>query len=296
MSTVRGTLFINKRSGSTSPAIVESILAAAEEAGLEAVEIIPSLDIPSAVRERMDRGVKLFVAAGGDGTINHVMQALVGRQEVLAILPIGTFNHFARDMKIPLDWRQALEVAMSGTTIQVDCARINSRYFLNNISFGLYPEMVVEREKFRGQGKFRAYRYAIFAALKKFKHVSLQMETAYRMEAIRTHMFMVAVNPYDMGRFGMIAPRETLDGGRLVVYWLPHIARIRLIRLVARYLRGKMALGEDFHSVRTPDLRVRSSHHMLRFGMDGELVEMAPPFQIALVPSSVMVRVPRDKG
>ncbi|MEO8216364.1 MAG: diacylglycerol kinase family protein [Acidobacteriota bacterium] len=294
-ATVRGSLYINRRSGSGNDGTVDRVCAAAEGRGLSCVDITPDLDISRSIRERMDRGEKLFVAAGGDGTINYVIQSLVGTEAVLGVLPIGTFNHFAKDLKIPLDWSAALDVVVSGATTQVDCARINNRYFLNNISFGLYPEVVAEREKFRGKGKFTAYRYAIISALKKFKHVSLEVETAHRIQSIRTHVFMVSVNPYDVGRIGMMAPRETLEGGMLSVYWLPHIARIRLIRLVARYLSGKMELGEDFHSVRTPELRVRSSHKTLRFGMDGELVEMAPPFQIALVPKSVLVKVPQEE-
>ena len=91
-------------------------------------------------------GTDLFIAAGGDGTINHVVQALVNTDARLGVLPMGTYNHFAKDLGIPLGWRAALDVALTGVTRQIDAERVNERFFFNYVSMCLYPELVSRRE------------------------------------------------------------------------------------------------------------------------------------------------------
>src|SRR5207244_892176 len=128
------TMFLNPSSGGN-----DGLVAAAAEAGLEVVSLRRELDVPAMVRDGMRDGKRLFVAAGGDGTVNCVIQALVSSEAVLGVIPLGTFNHFARDVGVPLTWREALDVALNGTTRQVDAARAHDRFFLNHLSLGLSP-------------------------------------------------------------------------------------------------------------------------------------------------------------
>src|SRR5947208_11388942 len=84
---------------------------AANAAGLQVHRVQPGLDITGIIRERLRQGRCLVVAAGGDGTIHHVIQPLVNNPDAtLAVIPVGTYNHFAKDVGIPLDWRAALDV------------------------------------------------------------------------------------------------------------------------------------------------------------------------------------------
>jgi diacylglycerol kinase family enzyme len=292
MTETRGALYFNPSSGARDPAIRDGLIPRCGEQGIDLVDIEPSLDLADDIRKRYDAGQRLFIAAGGDGTIHTVVQPLVNSEATLAVLPVGTFNHFARDLKIPLDWSEAFDVAMSGATIQVDAGAVNDQYFLNNISIGLYPDIVEEREQLRHYGKWKSYRRAAYAALHKFHHVHLNVETPHRLENLKTHVFLVSVNPYDVFSFGLIAPRETLGGGQLTVYWLPYMQKLQLIRTLARYFRGKMEPGADFLWMRTASLRVQTSRQ-LKVGMDGELHELKPPLVIRAVPKSVLVKVPR---
>src|SRR5437764_3199613 len=118
----------------------------ARDRDLEVIRLRPGLDVSQTIRQQMREERRLFIATGGDGTIHHVVQPLVNSEAALAVVPIGTYNHFAKDVGIPLDWRQALDVALSGESRQVDVARVNDRFFLNNVSIGLYPELVAKRE------------------------------------------------------------------------------------------------------------------------------------------------------
>jgi YegS/Rv2252/BmrU family lipid kinase len=287
-----GTLFLNRNSGIKADA--DELIAAAEAAGVEVIELGPGVDCSREIRERASRGTKLFIAAGGDGTVHHVVQAVAQTEAALAVIPTGTYNHFARDLGIPLDWREALEVALNGDVRQIDSARINDRFFINNVSLGLYPEMVARREE-RGRDypRWKARIYALYRTLRKYPHVTLSVETEAQQDVIRTHVFMVSNNSYDLERFGIEAPRETLTEGKLSVYWLSHRTRWQLARIVTRYMTGRVREIPGFTAFRTREMRVTSTRPHLKVGIDGELFTLATPLTLVSVPRSVSVRVPR---
>ena len=290
----KGALFFNPSSGARLfLSGGEPLNDAAKQAGLEPIAITRDLDLTAEIRARMQRGQKLFVAAGGDGTINTVLQPLVHTDAVLGVVPIGTFNHFARDLGLPLDWRTALDVAVNGTTRQIDCARVNERFFVNNLSMGLYPELVARREE-RGRHypRWKARLYAGFSTLRSYPHVTINVETEHHHEVIRTHVFMVSNNSYDLSRLGIDAPRATLEEGRLSVYWLPHLPRIALMRFAAHYLAGRVKQAPGFRSFRTRSMKVQAAKKHLHVGIDGEVFTMPPPLLITIAPSSLLVRVP----
>lgn len=290
----RGTIFLNAASGAKLGAD-GSLASAAEKAGLEVIRITPDLDVAAAIRGRLANGRTLFIAAGGDGTVNSVLQPLVQHPEAaLGVIPAGTYNHFARDLGIPLDWREALEVALNGIRRSVDTGRVNDRFFVNNVSIGLYPDLVRRREeKGRDYPRWKARMYAIFATMRKYRHVTLAIESEHHHELVRTHVFMVSNNSYDLSRLGIEAPRATLEEGRLSVYWLPHLSRIKLMRFVARFLAGRVRETPGFRSFRTARMKVQSSKPLIRTGIDGEVVTLSTPLTITTVPQSLSVMVPR---
>ncbi len=288
-------MFFNPSSGvKTSQAELAALEQAANDAGLEVVRVTRNLDCASLIRERMREGTRLFVAAGGDGTINAVIQPLVHTDAILGVIPVGTYNHFAKDLGIPLSWREALEVVVSGATRPIDTARINERFFVNNISMGLYPELVARREeKGRDYPRWKARLYAAFGTLQKFPHVAVTLDSEHHQEVIRTPVLMISNNSYDLSRLGIEAPRLALEEGRLSVYWLHHMPRLALTRFVARYLAGRVREAPGFRSFRTSRIKVDSSKQHLRIGIDGEVVTMATPLVITIAPQSLSVRVPR---
>jgi len=283
-------MFLNPSAGARLEA--EELAAAAGEAGLEVVRLGRELDVPAMVRERMRDGKRLFVAAGGDGTVNCVIQALVHSDAVLGVIPMGTFNHFARDAGVPMAWREALDVALTGTTRQVDAARANDRFFVNNIAMGLYPELVARREE-RGREypRWKARLYAAYAKLQKYPHVTVTLESEHHQMAVRTHVLMVSNNTYDLSRIGIDAPRSTLEEGRLSVYWLPHLPRVSLMRFIAHYIAGRVREAPGFRSFRTSRMKVHASKKHLRVGVDGELFTFHMPLVITIAPQSLLVRV-----
>ncbi|MGZ4808298.1 MAG: diacylglycerol/lipid kinase family protein [Thermoanaerobaculia bacterium] len=295
MPQTKGTIFLNPSSGNRfPPAEKQSLEAAARDSGLEVVHLTRDVNVTETIRQRMRDGISLFVAAGGDGTINHVVQPLVNSEATLAVIPVGTYNHFAKDLGIPLDWREALDVVLNGEEKQVDTGRTNDRFFVNNLSMGLYPELVARREaKGRDYPRWKARLAAFYSTFQHYPHVSFTVETEHHQEVVRTQLFMVSNNSYDLSRIGIEAPRNTLSEGRLSVYWLPHLPRLELMKFAAHYLAGRVTTAPGFRSFRTSRLKVQSPRRTLPVGVDGELFSLEVPLVITTVPTSLLVKVPR---
>ena len=296
MTASRGILFLNPRAGSVQDGGA-SLRDLATEHGLRVVDVTPDIDLRALIRESLQAGLRTFVVAGGDGSIHHVAQALVGTEGILGIVPAGTVNHFARDLDLPVDdWRACFDIAVRGKVHQVDVGRINGVYFLNSVMLGIYPTISEYREKFRSMhSRWRAYFKAARLALHHFPHVNLIVELEGRVETFRTQMFTVAVNAYDLTEKGMVSSKTTFHDGRLSIYSLSFMSRWQFIRAAAKYFRGKIMEVEGFRRISTPALRVDTGRRQLHISVDGELVDLKPPLQIAAVPSSLLVRGPVEE-
>ncbi|HVG22633.1 MAG TPA: diacylglycerol kinase family protein [Thermoanaerobaculia bacterium] len=290
----RGLLFLNPRAGTFSTGDESSLRTLAAESGLRVLDVSPEVDVRKAVREALDAGMRSFVVAGGDGSVHHVAQALVNTDGVLGVLPVGSVNHLARDLGVPLgDWRAAFDIALSGEVRQIDVGRANGRYFINSVMVGLYPTVSEYRERFRSvNSRWAAYFKAVRLALRHFPHVTLVVEHDGKVETFRTQMFVVAVNAYDLSQVGMVAPKTTLHDGRLSIYSLSFMNRPQFVRAAAKYFRGKIGDVPGFRTIRTTQLRVDTGRRGLRVSLDGELVDIQTPLQIAAVPASLLVRAP----
>ena len=293
MPVTGGVLFLNARAGSFGATDERAFRARAAELGLRVIDLQPGVDAGRTVRESLAAGIRTFVVAGGDGSIHHVAQALVGTEGVLGIVPAGTVNHMARDLLIPLDWQTALEIAVNGVTRQIDTGRINNIYFLNSVMVGIYPTIAKYRERFRStHSKWRAYLRATRLAMRQFRHVSLVLELPDRMDTLRTHLFVVSINSYDLTQAGLVALKSSLDDGRLTIYSFDFMSRSQFIAVAAKFFRGKLDQVDGFRRIRTEKLRIDASYPSLKVSIDGELNDLAPPLHVSAVPASLLVRVP----
>jgi diacylglycerol kinase family enzyme len=292
MSHRNGILFLNPRAGTFTTGDESSLRTIAYENGLRVVEVHPDIDVRTIVREALDAGLRTFLVAGGDGSIHHVAQALVGTEGILGVVPVGSVNHLARDLDLPVgDWRAAFDIALHGEVRQIDVGRINGQYFLNSVMLGIYPAISEFRERFRSlHSRWRAYLKAIRLAMHHFPHVTLVVEYEGRVETMRTQMFVISVNAYDLTQTGVISPKTTFNDGRLAVYSLSFMSRVQFVGVVAKYLRGRISDVPGFRRIRTPSLRLDTGKRRLRVAIDGELVDLDAPLQIAAVPASLLIR------
>ena len=254
-----------------------------------------------ALEETLRRAVgqrpPVIVAAGGDGTVNAVAHALRGTGIALAVVPFGTFNHFAKDLGIPLDTAGAVRVLLDGRRVAVDVGEVNGRTFVNNSSLGLYPGMVRTRQKLQrrfGHSKRMAMLWAMLAAMRRSPLLTLELQVDHETQRCRSPFVFVGNNQYGMAGFD-IGSRERLDGGSLSVYTTRRCSVGGLASLALRALIGRLHQAEDFDVVSARELRVDTPHSRLLVATDGELNIMDTPLEFRIVPRALEVLVPAPK-
>ena len=104
-------------------------------------------EVTELARRALTNGARAVVAGGGDGTVGSVAGALAGTDRPLGVLPLGTLNHFAKDLRIPLGLEEAARNVCEGREARVDVGEVNGQVFVNNSSLGLYPRIVRRRER-----------------------------------------------------------------------------------------------------------------------------------------------------
>jgi len=256
--------------------------------------------VDAAVRAALARGATLVVGGGGDGTLNQVATALVsepsGEKVRFGVLPLGTLNHFAKDLGIPLELDAAVAVLARGRVAEVDTAEVNGRLFLNNSSLGLYPDIVRERERQQarlGRGKWPAFLWACVAALRRYSFHTVRLQADGQEIVRQTPFVFVGNNDYDLA--GMdIGARPCLDRGELCVWVAHHTSRLGLLWFALAALFGQLHRVHGLDHLRTDHLVIESQSPRLRVSTDGEVQELSTPLEYRSRPRSLRVLVPSE--
>ena len=243
-----------------------------------------------AVRDR----ARTIVAGGGDGTINAVASEIVGTNSALGVLPLGTLNHFAKDLNIPLDVEAAAHNIVEGHEASVDVGEVNGRIFLNNSSLGLYPSIVRRREKQQerlGRGKWPAFLWAAVAVLRRYPFLDVRLSTDERAMVRRTPFVFIGNNEYEMENFN-VGARSCLDAGKLSLYVAQRTGRLGLLRFALRALFGGLRNEKDFDAMCCTQIWIETRHRRLHVATDGEVTIMDTPLHYRVRPGALRVVVP----
>jgi diacylglycerol kinase family enzyme len=291
-------VLINHGGGAVAadPKIVDKVADALGSAGVAAdIELVHGGDYEVRCRAIAERGDAYLIVGGGDGTISAAASALAGTETLLGILPLGTLNHFARDLGIPTDLDEAAALIASRNERRVDVAEMNGRIFINNSAIGLYPLMVVDRDSQRkrlGRSKRLAMVVASLRTLARFGHHRLTLTVNDEQEGrIDTPLLFVGNNDYrlDLGAPGR---RESLDDGELCVLVMRKKTRRGLIAASIRALINR-SRSDDMVRIEGVDrLRVASRRSHLAVSLDGEIVRDAPPLDYAIRKRALRVIAP----
>lgn len=246
-------------------------------------------------RKAASEPYNVIVAAGGDGTVNSVASAIIESDKILGVLPLGTLNHFARDLGIPSDLQEAARTIIAAHTIEVDAAEVNNRIFLNNSSLGLYPMIVREREKRQRLGfqKWPAFVWATIQALRRNPFLDVRLRVNNELLDRTTPFVFVGNNEYAMDLFN-IGMRNRLDRGVLSIYITHGTSRLKLIALALRALVGRLRNDKDFLALRSDEVKIQTARKRVRVAFDGEIEVMTAPLQYRVRSRALRVIVPKD--
>jgi YegS/Rv2252/BmrU family lipid kinase len=291
------TFIVNRAAGSSGgDELANELRRKGEALGLrpDIVSLDPARDIVAEVRRAVARGADAVVAGGGDGTVSTVAACLAGTDTPLGVLPLGTLNHFAKDLAIPGELDAALEVVARGRAARIDVAEVNGRVFVNNSSLGLYPEIVRHREQQQarlGRGKWHAMISASLQALRREHPLSVRIEVDGASLLRRTGLVFVGNNEYCMEGLH-IGQRAAIDDGRLSLYVTRRTDRTALLRLALRALFGRLEQAQDFEMMQARTVTVRTNRRHLHVAADGEVHLMDAPLCYRIRPGALQVLVP----
>jgi diacylglycerol kinase family enzyme len=255
-------------------------------------------DIATAIAGAVRRasGIGVLVAAGGDGTLNAVAAAALEHGWPLGIIPLGTFNFYARDLGLPLDTQAATRILLDGVLRPIAVGRINDRIFLNNASFGLYRKLLEDREQLKQRfGRYRMV--AAFAALMTLwrhrRSYRLALQIDGRGESWRTSLLFFGLNSLQLEKLQLdIAACAAND----------HLAVIAP-RPLSRWSLLKLAVRGAFGTLQDEELQCRCASHVrvvwpghsrARVAFDGESCEFTLPLDVKVLPRALQVLVPRE--
>jgi len=259
------------------------------------IRLVNSPEIAAEVRRAVAAKPGMIVIGGGDGTLSAAASSLIGTGTALGILPLGTLNHFAKDLHIPLDIEGAVQTIAGAQTLKVDVGAVNDRFFLNNSSLGLYPKVVAGRDALQqrlGRGKLPALIWSGLGVLRRYPFLNVRIAIDGTELARRTPFVFVGNNRYEMEGF-RIGERARLDGAELSLYVANRTGRLGLLLLALRVLFKRLKQSKDFDMTAATSMQVETRHDRLRVANDGELCYMRTPLNYRVLPAALSVIVPR---
>lgn len=253
-------------------------------------------DMKSLVRAALADRVDAVVVGGGDGTLSSAAGELMEGATPMGVLPLGTFNHFAKDLGIPLELDPAVDAILGARRKAVDVGEVNGRFFINNSSLGIYPRIVRRRDALRSRlrlagGKLWAFTWATVAAVRRAPFLDADVCLDGKTRRVRTPFLFIGNNAYNMEGFSA-GKRESLDGGDLSVYFTTRGGRLQVVILGLRALFGMLGAAKDFEAVAAQTLEVHSRHARILVALDGEVEAMATPLAYRIHPGALQVLVP----
>ncbi|WP_127502694.1 diacylglycerol/lipid kinase family protein [Actinoplanes solisilvae] len=264
-------LLINPRSGDGA-AERAGLAAAASSRGIKTVTLMPGDDLAELAERAICEGADVLGMAGGDGS--QALVAATARRHGVAYVcvPAGTRNHFALDLGLDRsDVAAALDAFTDGVERVVDLGSVNGQIFVNNVSLGVYAEVV--RSKGYRRAKIRTWGRRLPDLLgPAAAPLDLSFDGPGGRVSGGVSLVLVSNNPYDLTRVGRAGGRPRLDTGTLGV----------VTALGAR--RGGEWAAPSFEVHSAADVPA---------GVDGEAMLLTPPLRFTSLPGALRVRVPR---
>lgn len=232
----------------------------------------------------------LIAVGGGDGTLGGAAAVLHDQNKTLAILPLGTRNHLARQLGIPADLPGAAKVIAAGHTTNIDLGCAGDRIFVNNLSIGIYTRLVRARDMIGGP-KWLATFPAAWHALKRMRSQHLSLRFDGQTRSIKTPLLFIGNNRYSLDR-GSLGQRASLSEGLLSLMAVEALSPSALIGFGLRALVGRLNKDNDFAQLASAAEVTIESHHSQDVALDGELEKMQFPLVCKVLPGALKVIAP----
>lgn len=274
----------------------ERIVAALAEGGIDAdVRRVAGDELSDVAQQAAHGDADLVIAGGGDGTINAIACALVGSGKPLAILPLGTLNHLARELEVPTDIKAACAAIAAGSVQPFNVGEVNGRCFLSFSGIGVYAHVVKHRDAQRralGRGKWVAMIAAMARVFRRFPVFRVLVTVDGRTMRRLTPLVFITLSEYQMDLFGV---RNHGCHGRsaLNLYVAAPVARLGLLWLIIKAALGLLRPEKDFEAMCLSSVQIDvPRRRSFRVAIDGEIIDLPAPLRYRLVEGGLMMVMP----
>jgi diacylglycerol kinase family enzyme len=256
-----------------------------------ALELVEGKDLADTLSRHAN--APRIAVGGGDGTLGTAAALVAEADGELAILPLGTRNHLARQLGIPLDLNDAARLAVDGAVRKVDLGEAGDRVFVNNLSAGAYVDLVRLREASR-LPKLLATIPATWRTLRRLRSRSFELTVDGERATIRTPLLFTGNNRYEVEE-GRPGERAALDDGLLSVYAVAPLPRSALVAAALRTLIARPRMHRDFVLDRTArEVVIEGPGEWIEVALDGERCRFDLPLTIHIRPRALAVVTPES--
>jgi len=253
--------------------------------------------IADAVSEARASGATCIVAAGGDGTICGVAGEVAETGVELGVIPLGTFNYFARSFGIPQEVENAIDSICFGTARLIDIGSVNGKTFLNNASLGLYALILDRREGIYrrwGRSRLAAYWSVLVAMATVYRPLTMRVTIDGEEHRVKSPMIFVAASAYQLDEFA-IEGAEAIRKGAFAIFLAPNCGRFQLIwKALLIALRG-VQKDRDFTLLTGKHIVVETHRSTSLVVRDGERERINAPYEFRLLKEAIRLRVPASE-
>jgi len=260
--------------------------------GVETVVLDHGLDLEQLARDAVRRGADCLGMAGGDGSQALVASIAVEEHLPFVCVSAGTRNHFALDLGLDRqDPRRSVHAFRDAVERRIDYATVNDRFFVNNVSLGIYAT-IVQQEGYREAKAETATRLLPDMLGEQTEPFDLQFTTPDGKEVDGAFLIQVSNNPYVLGASLDVSQRRRLDSGHLGVFAVSAATGAQAAEVLTLTLAGKSALSGAAHQFECETFEVRSRSGTAYAGIDGEALELPTPLRFEIHPLGLRMLVP----
>lgn len=260
------------------------------------VRAVDPNDLGKVARQAASEPFDAVIGGGGDGTLNTIASALAGTGKPFGVLPLGTYNHFARELGVPLDLDEAAATLVKGVPRDIDVAEVNGQLFLNFTGVGFHPMMVARREEEQqtGRRKFVAMLLAFVKVFQSLPILRVGLSTGGARPIRRTTpSIIVCTNAFQMKAFG-VDNISYAERGVLNVYVAATTSWLALAVLFLRGMLGRLRASRNFEARVLPDLTIHLHRRRVAVSIDGELTELRTPLVYKIRRGGLRVLMPPE--
>lgn len=292
------TIVVNRKSGTARRMgrgeLRQRLIESCARAGIAdpVIRIVHPKRIDGVLRDACASGGEVWVG-GGDGTLRTAATLLRDSGGTLGVLPLGTMNLLARDLGIPLELEEAVLALADAPAEYIDVGLMNGEVFLNKSALGLYPEMIIDRERRRrlfGYGKWPAMFRAMWRAIRRHRMMEATLIVDGQERRIVTPAMIVATSEYEF-RTGRLFRRPSLRDGLLTVYISHERGWFGTLGQLVKMWMGTITRDPEMEILRTPSLDIAFKRSR-PVANDGEVEFVRGPVHYAVDPSGLKVRHP----